>query len=80
MSGFVPTVEGWNPRLPGHEGLPVLIHHGRLDPVIDVEFGRRAAELLESGGVDVTYLESDAGHWLPPEVVERAKTFVASVI
>ena len=46
FSGFVPTVEGWAPALDDRAGLPVLIHHGRNDPVIPVEFGRRAAELL----------------------------------
>jgi phospholipase/carboxylesterase len=79
MSGFVPTVDGWKPQLSGREGLPVLIHHGRRDPVIDVGFGRRAAELLESGGLQVTYIESDVGHWLPPAAVEQAASLVSEV-
>ena len=80
LSGFVPTVEGWDAELGGREGLPVLIHHGRLDPVIEVEFGRRAHELLEGGGLDVTYLESEAGHWLPPEILPRLREFVSQVL
>jgi len=80
LSGFVPTVEGWQPDLDGREGLPVLIHHGRNDPVIDVSFGRSAAELLRAGGLDVDYLETDAGHWLPPEAVERAATLVSRTL
>jgi phospholipase/carboxylesterase len=80
LSGFVPTVEGWDAELGGREGLPVLIHHGRLDPVIEVEFGRRAHELLEGGGLDVTYLESEAGHWLPPEILPRVREFVSRVL
>jgi phospholipase/carboxylesterase len=77
-SGFIPTVEGWRPELAGRAGLPVLIHHGRNDPVISVEFGRSAAELLTEAGVSVDYLETDAGHWLPPEVIPRAREFVSS--
>jgi phospholipase/carboxylesterase len=77
MSGFVPTVEGWEPELAGRGGLPVLIHHGRQDPVISVEFARRARPLLEAGGLDVRYAESDAGHWVPPELVPVAQEFVA---
>jgi phospholipase/carboxylesterase len=76
MSGFIPQVEGWSPQLEHREGLPVLIHHGRNDPVIEVDFGRRAAELLEDGALDVTYLETDAGHWLPPEAAHEAAAFV----
>jgi phospholipase/carboxylesterase len=77
LSGFVPTVEGWEPDLIGRAGLPVLIHHGRNDPVIEVGFGRAARDLLEPAGLDVTYLESDAGHWVPPEVIGPARDFIS---
>jgi phospholipase/carboxylesterase len=80
MSGFIPTVEGWEPHFEGREGLPALVHHGRNDAVISVELGRRAAALLRDGGLDVTYLESDAGHWVPPELVPRAAEFVARCV
>ena len=71
LSGFVPTVDGWHPELVARSGLPVLIRHGRDDPVIDVGFARQARDLLERAGSEVDYLETDAGHWLPPEVVPR---------
>lgn len=79
FSGFVPTVEGWAPELDGRDGLPVLIHHGHNDPVIPVDFGRRASELLSGAGLDVRYLESDAGHWLPPEALAPARELVDAV-
>jgi phospholipase/carboxylesterase len=78
FSGFIPTVEGWSPELDGREGLPVLIHHGANDPVISVEFARRASEVLSAAGLEVDYLESDAGHWLPPEVIPRAAALVSA--
>lgn len=78
MSGFVPTVEGWEPEFAGREGLPALIHHGRSDPIIEVGFGRRAKELLTDGGLAVEYLETDAAHSVPPEVVDRAAAFVVT--
>ena len=77
LSGFVPTVEGWEPDLEARAGLPVLIHHGSNDPVIGVEFGRRAAELLTTGGLDVDYIETHAGHFVPPEVIVPAKDLIA---
>ena len=46
FSGFVPTVDGWFAELEGREGLGVAIHHGANDPIISVEFARRARELL----------------------------------
>ena len=78
FSGFVPTVEGWRPELDDRAELPVLIHHGRNDPVISVEFARQANELLTAGGLAVDYLETDAGHWLPPEAVAPARDLVAT--
>jgi phospholipase/carboxylesterase len=80
FSGFIPTVQGWRPDLEGRRGLPVLIHHGRFDPIMEVEFGRRARELLEAGGLDVDYIETDAGHALPAVVVERAAALVGSAV
>ena len=78
LSGFVPTVGGWEPDLADRAGLPVLIHHGRADPVIEVGFGRAARDLLEPAGLDVTYTESDAGHWVPPELIGPAREFVSA--
>jgi phospholipase/carboxylesterase len=64
LSGFVPTVDGWQPDL---ERRPhVFVAHGRQDPIMDVGFARRARELLESGGLDVEYHESDAAHQVDP--------------
>lgn len=78
FSGFIPTVDGWAAELDGREGLPVLVHHGRNDPVISVEFARRASETLSQAGLAVDYLESDAGHSLPPEVIPPATALVAA--
>ncbi len=80
FSGFIPTVDGWTAELSGRDGLEILIHHGRRDPVISVEFARRARELLAGAGLDPQYLESDSGHWLPPEVVPRARDLVDAAI
>ena len=79
FSGFVPTVDGWSPELEGREGLPVAIHHGANDPIISVDFARAARKLLQDGGIEPAYLETDAGHWLPPEALSAAKEIVSAV-
>ena len=80
FSGFIPTVDGWEAELGRREGLPVLIHHGRNDPVISVDFGRHANELLSAAGLAVDYLETDAAHALPPPAVERATALVSRLL
>lgn len=76
LSCFIPTVDGWSPDLAGREELPVLHHHGRNDPIIPVDFGRHARDLLTAGGLSVDYVETDTGHWVPPELVEVLRGFV----
>src|SRR5437868_5007413 len=42
FSGFIPTVDGWQPDLGSRPDLPVFIAHGRRDPIMEVAFARRA--------------------------------------
>jgi phospholipase/carboxylesterase len=80
FSGFVPTVEGWQPDLASRPDLPVFIAHGRRDPVMEVGFARRARALLEAGGLPVEYHESDAGHHIDPAHVPPAVAWLAAVV
>jgi phospholipase/carboxylesterase len=72
FSGFVPVVEGWEPQLAGRESVRAFIAHGRSDPIMPVDFARRAHDLLEGGGLDVEYHESDAAHHIDPAHVPAA--------
>ena len=78
FSGFIPTVEGWQPDLRSRETMPVFIAHGRQDPVMDVAFARHARELLETAGLPVTYVESDAAHHIDPAHVPAATNWLAT--
>lgn len=80
FSGFVPTVEGWQPDLASRTDLPVFVTHGRRDPIMDVEFARRAKALLEAGGLPVEYHESDAAHHIDPAHVPAAVAWVRSTL
>jgi phospholipase/carboxylesterase len=78
FSGFIPTVEGWEPDLASRRSLPVFITHGRQDPVIDVGFGRSAHERLAAAGLPVTYLESDVAHQIDPAHIAAAAGWLAA--
>jgi phospholipase/carboxylesterase len=80
FSGFIPSVEGWQPSLTDRQGLPVFIAHGRRDPVMDVQFARTAREQLERGGLSVDYHESDAAHHIDPAHVGPAVEWVRGVL
>jgi phospholipase/carboxylesterase len=80
FSGFVPTVEGWEPALADRQALRVFIAHGRHDPIMDVEFARRARELLEAGRLPVEYHESDAAHHIDPAHVPAAVDWLRATL
>jgi phospholipase/carboxylesterase len=80
FSGFIPVVEGWEPSLEDRRNLRVFIAHGRRDPVMEVGFARRARELLEAGGLDVEYHESDAAHHIDPAHVEPAVAWLGTTL
>jgi len=78
FSGFVPVVESWEPDLAGRPGLPAFVAHGRQDPIIGVEFGRRARETLEQGGAEVDYHESDVAHAIDPAQIPAAVNWLSA--
>jgi phospholipase/carboxylesterase len=80
LSGFIPTVEGWEPSLADRTDVKVLIGHGSRDPVIEVAFAHRARELLEAAGLQVEYHESEAAHHVDPRMLPSVVEWIAKVI
>jgi phospholipase/carboxylesterase len=76
LSGFVPSVPGFEldltPPLP-----PLAIGHGTYDPVIGVEWGRKARELLEEAGADVLYREYPLPHTIDPRFALELRDWLA---
>jgi phospholipase/carboxylesterase len=80
FSGFVPTVEGWEPSFADRTGTRAFVAHGRRDPIMEVGFARRARDLLEAGGLDVTYRESEIGHQVDPSHLRDATAWLAETL
>jgi phospholipase/carboxylesterase len=79
MSGFIPTVEGWEPDL-SPPFPPIAIMHGTHDPVISVEFARQARATLEAAGAEVLYRESPIEHWIDPAWIAELQPVVAQAL
>jgi phospholipase/carboxylesterase len=79
LSGFIPTVEGFeldlSPPLP-----PVAIGHGTYDPVISVEWSRRAKAQLEEAGAEVLYREYPLPHAVDPRYLSELASWVPGVL
>jgi phospholipase/carboxylesterase len=76
MSGFIPTVEGFELRSEGLQGYPVAIAHGAQDPVISVEFARSARDRLQAAGADILYRESPMAHTIDPRIIPDLQRWV----
>jgi phospholipase/carboxylesterase len=76
LSGFVPVVDGWEADLAAPFP-PLAIAHGVYDPVIPVEFGRRARDLLGEAGAAPLYSEFPGAHWVDPGVLAGLRGVVA---
>ena len=80
LSGFMPTVEGFDLDLSGAAGLPVAIGHGTQDPMIGVEWARSARERLEAAGADVLYRESAMGHQIDPSFLAELPGWLTAAL
>jgi phospholipase/carboxylesterase len=79
LSGFIPVVEGFEPDL-SPPLPPVAIGHGTLDPVISVEFGRRARAILDGAGADLLYREYPLPHTIDPRFLDELQGWVRTVV
>ena len=80
LSGFVPTVEGWEIDVTDRASLPVFIAHGTHDPIIGVEFGRAARDRCLAAGLDVDYRETPVPHTIDPGIIPAARAWLARAV
>jgi phospholipase/carboxylesterase len=80
LSGFIPTVEGYEPHFADRSEMPVAIGHGSEDPIISVEFGRAAKEQLEAASLPVLYRESPIGHSVDPGFLPQLQSWLSDCL
>jgi phospholipase/carboxylesterase len=80
FSGFIPEVDGLVIEAERAAGMPVVIAHGAVDPVIPVEFGRAARDRLIAAGAEVVYRESSIAHAIDPTVLHELSGWAPDVI
>jgi phospholipase/carboxylesterase len=79
LSGFIPTVPGFEldltPPFPR-----IAIGHGTYDPVIGVEWGRRAKAELEAAGAEPSYREYPLPHTIEPGFVAELQPWLRDAL
>ena len=59
---------------------PIAIVHGEYDPVIPVDFARRARTVLEEAGAEPLYRELPIEHWIDPAVLPELRQQVVEAV
>jgi phospholipase/carboxylesterase len=72
LSGYLHT----QPTTPLANYPPVLIVHGKQDPVVPLSLAQQAKEQLTALGVNVIYQEFNMGHEVSPAVLELMQNFI----
>ena len=80
MSGFYPKVGGWRLDPGAMRGMPAYVTHGTYDPVIPVDFGREAHDLLAEGGLRVTFREAPVQHSIDFGLIGEIGGWIAAAI
>jgi phospholipase/carboxylesterase len=75
FSGFVPIVEGWT--IDSSRPLPpVALGHGTADPVIGIEFGRRARDAILAAGGELLYREYPLPHAIDEQFLVEVREWL----
>jgi phospholipase/carboxylesterase len=80
MSGFIPTVDGFELDLESRVGLPVSVSHGTYDPVIGIEWGHDARDRLRAAGTEIAYREDPVAHQITPAGLAQARTVLEKAL
>jgi len=59
---------------------PVLIVHGRRDPVVPLQAAQQARDALTELGLNVTYREFEMGHEIAPPALQVLREFLAAAV
>lgn len=78
MSGTLLAEPEWAERMPARRGLPVLLSHGRADPLLPFARAERLRDLLGAAGLPVRWVPFHGGHGIGGSVLEELATFLTA--
>lgn len=78
LSGAPVDVPQWRERAPARKGLPVLMSHGRADPILPFAGSEYLRDLLKEAGLSVEHIAWSGGHGIPDGVLARLGPFLSA--
>jgi phospholipase/carboxylesterase len=80
MSSTLIARDAWEPAMPNRAGLPVLMSHGRADPLLPFATAETLRGLLEDAGMAVQWHPFNGGHTITEGVLEDLSPFLGRVL
>ncbi|HTS80304.1 MAG TPA: dienelactone hydrolase family protein [Myxococcaceae bacterium] len=80
LSAVPLTVTTWRKLAPRRAGLPVIVSHGRQDPVLPYPEGEALRDLLTDAGLAVEFIPFDGPHTVHPEALDRVARLLGSLL
>ncbi len=78
MSGTLVAESDWTPRMHTMKGVPILMSHGRGDPLLPYATAETLRDRLRAAGADVEWHPFVGGHQIPAVVLDAAGRFLTS--
>lgn len=79
LSSYLATGESLEPH-PANKDLPILIQHGKQDPVVPELLGGRAADYLRGKGYEPDYQTYDVEHGVCPAQIPEISRFLSACL
>jgi phospholipase/carboxylesterase len=77
-SGTLICASEWQSIMARRKGLPVVLSHGRADPMLPFEVAEALRDQLTEAGLKVDWVPFQGGHEIPPEVLDHAGRLITS--
>ncbi len=79
MSGTLIAEPEWTPRMPKLAGLPIVMSHGRADPLLPFAISETLRDKLVAAGAQVTWQPFNGGHEIPGAVLAALGTLLTQL-
>jgi phospholipase/carboxylesterase len=80
LSSVPVTAETWRKLAPRRAGLPVILSHGRQDPVLPYSEGEALRDLLTTAGLSVDFIPFDGPHTVHPDALDRVARLLGGLL
>ncbi len=70
----------WSTMISRRKGMKVFQSHGTADPLLPYQLGLILKEFLEKNAMNITFVNFNDGHTIPPKVIQQFAEFLLKLV